>query len=322
MRCGPQWLMNSLPYPLEGKRVYVSGHLGMVGSAIVRRLESENCEVVVADRSVDLREQAQVRDFFYESRPEVVIVAAGKVGGILANSAYPAQFLYDNLMIAANTVQAAREAATEKLLYLGSSCIYPREAEQPISEESLLSGPLEPTNEWYALAKIAGVKLCQAYRREYGCDFISAMPTNLYGPGDNYDPQTSHVLPALIGKAHKAKISEADFLEVLGSGKPKREFLHVDDLADACVYLLKQYSGAEPVNIGSGHELSIAELANLVCTIVGYHGQLRYNPTMPDGTPRKRLDTSRLDELGWTASIPLNLGISRTYRDFLAEHSS
>ncbi|WP_315899603.1 GDP-L-fucose synthase [Qipengyuania gaetbuli] len=311
--------MNSLSYPLEGKRVYVSGHLGMVGSAIVRRLESENCEVVVADRSVDLREQAQVRDFFYESRPEVVIVAAGKVGGILANSAYPAQFLYDNLIIAANTVQSAREAATEKLLYLGSSCIYPREAKLPISEESLLSGPLEPTNQWYALAKIAGVKLCQAYRREYGCDFISAMPTNLYGPGDNYDPQTSHVLPALIGKAHKAKTSEADFLEVLGSGKPKREFLHVYDLADACVYLLRHYSGEQPVNIGSGHELSVAELANLVCTIVGFRGQLRFNPTMPDGTPRKRLDTSRLDELGWTASIPLDRGIADTYAGVKSE---
>ena len=322
MRCGPHWLMNSLSYSLEGKRVYVSGHLGMVGSAIVRRLQREDCEVVVAERSVDLREQAQVREFFRVTRPQVVMVAAGKVGGILANSAYPGQFLYDNLMIAANTIQAAYENRAEKLLYLGSSCIYPIEAEQPISEGSLLTGPLEPTNEWYALAKIAGVKLCQGYRREYGCDFISAMPTNLYGPGDNYDPQTSHVLPALILKAHKAKTSEADFLEVLGSGKPKREFLHVDDLADACVYLLRHYSGMEPINIGSGHELSIAELTNLVCNIIGFRGQLRFDPTMPDGTPRKRLDTSRLDELGWTASIPLDRGISRTYRDFLAEHSS
>ena len=311
--------MNSLPYSLQGKRVYVSGHLGMVGSAIVRRLESEDCIVLIADRSIDLREQAQVRNFFFDTRPEVVIVAAGKVGGILANSAYPAQFLYDNLMIAANTIHAAREAAAEKLLYLGSSCIYPREAEQPISEESLLSGPLEPTNEWYALAKIAGVKLCQSYRREYGCDFISAMPTNLYGPGDNYDPQTSHVLPALIKKAHKAKASESDFMEVLGSGKPKREFLHVDDLADACIYLLSHYSGAEPINVGSGHELSIAELANLVCSIVGFHGQLRFDPTMPDGTPRKRLDTSRLDELGWMPSIPLGRGIADTYASVKSE---
>ncbi|WP_100258946.1 GDP-L-fucose synthase family protein [Qipengyuania seohaensis] len=311
--------MNSLPYSLDRKRVYISGHLGMVGSAIVRRLESEDCIVLFADRSIDLREQAQVRNFFRDTRPEVVIVAAGKVGGILANSAYPAQFLYDNLMIAANTIHAAREVAAEKLLYLGSSCIYPREAEQPISEESLLSGPLEPTNEWYALAKIAGVKLCQSYRREYDCDFISAMPTNLYGPGDNYDPQTSHVLPALIKKAHEAKASESHFLEVLGSGKPKREFLHVDDLADACIYLLSHYSGAEPINVGSGHELSIAELANLVCSIVGFYGQLRFDPTMPDGTPRKRLDTSRLDELGWMPSIPLGRGIADTYASVKSE---
>ena len=313
MLCGPQWLMNSLPYPLEGKRVYVSGHLGMVGSAIVRRLEREDCEVVIADRSVDLREQAQVRDFFRDTRPQVVIVAAGKVGGILANSTYPGQFLYDNLMIAANTIQAAYEEGAEKLLYLGSSCIYPKGAEQPISEGSLLTGPLEPTNEWYALAKIAGGKLCQAYRSQYGCDFISAMPTNLYGPGDNYDPDTSHVLPALIAKAEQARRSGADTIPVWGSGRALREFLHVDDLADACVFLIRNYSAPEPINIGSGEELSIAELARLIIEIAGLQANPVFDPSIPDGTPRKLLDSSRLGALGWRPTIGLSEGIRQTY---------
>ena len=229
-------------FSLAGKRVYVAGHKGMVGSAVVRRLTSEDCTILTADRSTDLREQTKVRSWFAENRPQVVIIAAAKVGGILANDTFPAEFLYDNLMIEANLVEAARQAGVEKLLFLGSSCIYPKMAPQPIREDALLTGPLEPTNEWYAVAKIAGIKLCQAYRRQYGSDFISAMPTNLYGPGDNYDPKNSHVLPALIRKAHEAKESGAANIEIWGSGTPRREFLHVDDLADACVFLLKNYS--------------------------------------------------------------------------------
>ena len=306
-------------YDLSGKRIYVAGHRGMVGSALLRRLESEDCEVLTTPRSLDLRAQDAVFRWFEENRPDAAIIAAAKVGGILANSTYPAQFLYDNLTIAANTVEAAYRARTGKLLFLGSSCIYPREAPQPMSEKVLLTGPLEPTNEPYAIAKIAGVKLCEAYRREYGSDFISAMPTNLYGPGDNYDLQNSHVLPALIRKAHEAKRDEAEQLVVWGSGTPLREFLHVDDLADACVFLLRHYSGERHVNVGSGQEIAIVELARLVAEVVGFGGAIVCDKSKPDGTPRKLLDTSMINGLGWSATISLREGIASAYSDFLAK---
>ena len=305
-------------FSLAGKRVYVAGHKGMVGSAVVRRLTSEDCTILTADRSTDLREQTKVRSWFAENRPQVVIIAAAKVGGILANDTFPAEFLYDNLMIEANLVEAARQDGVEKLLFLGSSCIYPKMAPQPIREDALLTGPLEPTNEWYAVAKIAGIKLCQAYRRQYGSDFISAMPTNLYGPGDNYDPKNSHVLPALIRKAHEAKESGAANIEIWGSGTPRREFLHVDDLADACVFLLKNYSNEEHVNIGSGTDLTIFELAKLVCDVVGFAGQIVTDPSKPDGTPRKLMSGDKIAAMGWRLRISLVDGIRHAYREFLA----
>ena len=305
-------------FSLAGKRVYVAGHKGMVGSAVVRRLTSEDCTILTADRSTDLREQTKVRSWFAENRPQVVIIAAAKVGGILANDTFPAEFLYDNLMIEANLVEAARQAGVEKLLFLGSSCIYPKMAPQPIREDALLTGPLEPTNEWYAVAKIAGIKLCQAYRRQYGSDFISAMPTNLYGPGDNYDPKNSHVLPALIRKAHEAKESGAANIEIWGSGTPRREFLHVDDLADACDFLLKNYSNEEHVNIGSGTDLTIFELAKLVCDVVGFAGQIVTDPSKPDGTPRKLMSGDKIAAMGWRLRISLVDGIRHAYREFLA----
>ena len=308
-----------MSFDLSGKRVYVAGHRGMVGSAIVRRLASEGCEVLTADRSLDLRDQRAVNDWFAQERPDAVFMAAARVGGIAANDAYPAQFLYDNLMIEANVVEAARRAATAKLLMLGSSCIYPREADQPIAEDALLTGPLEATNQWYAIAKIAGIRLCQAYRIEHGCDFISAMPTNLYGPGDNFDLDTSHVLPALLRKAHEAREADEAEMTVWGSGKPRRELLHVDDLADACVFLMREYSGAEHVNVGSGEELTITELAQLVARTVGFEGRLAFDSSRPDGTPRKLLDSSRLKAMGWQPSIPLAEGIAATYRHFLSE---
>jgi len=305
-------------YSLAGKRVYVAGHKGMVGAAIVRRLAPEDCEVLTPDRSVDLREQAAVREWFAVNRPNAVVIAAAKVGGILANDTFPAEFLYDNLMIEANLIEAARQAAAEKLLFLGSSCIYPKMAPQPIREDSLLTGPLEPTNEWYAIAKIAGIKLCQAYRRQYGCDFISAMPTNLYGPGDSYDLKGSHVLPALIRKAHEAKEVGAATMEIWGSGTPRREFLHVDDLADGCVFLLKHYSDEEHVNLGSGEDIAIADLAELVCDVVGFRGRITKDLTKPDGTPRKLMSGDKVAAMGWAPTIGLRNGISRAYADFLA----
>ena len=308
-------------YDLAGKRVYVAGHRGMVGAALVRRLGAEPCSVLTAPRAVDLREQAAVREWFAANRPDAVVIAAAKVGGILANDTYPADFLYDNLMIEANLIEAARRAGAEKLLFLGSSCIYPKLGGQPLSEDALLTGPLEPTNEWYAVAKIAGIKLCQAYRRQHGCDFISAMPTNLYGPGDKYDLKGSHVLPALIRKAHEAKAAGAESLEVWGTGTPRREFLHVDDLADACVFLLRNYSGAEHVNVGCGSDLTIGELARLICGVVGFEGRLEFLTDKPDGTPRKLLDTSRLSALGWQPRIGLAEGLAATYREFLDEHA-
>jgi GDP-L-fucose synthase len=308
-------------YPLEGKRIYVAGHGGMVGSAIVRRLQREQCEILTAPRRVDLREQAAVRDWFAANRPDAVIVAAAKVGGILANESYPAQFLYDNLMIEANVIEAARRAEAEKLLFLGSSCIYPKLAPQPIQEDALLTGPLEPTNQWYAVAKIAGIKLCQAYRREYGCDFISAMPTNLYGPGDNFDLASSHVLPALIRKAHEARLAGAPAIEIWGTGLPRREFLHVDDLADGCVFLLRNYSGDDHINIGSGSDVTILELARLVCDAVGFEGEIERDTAKPDGTPRKLMSSARLEAMGWRPRISLREGIADAYRHFLASEA-
>ncbi len=304
-------------FQLAGKRVYVAGHKGMVGSAIVRRLEKEDCTILLADRSVDLREQNAVRSWLETHRPDVLVVAAAKVGGILANDTYPADFLYDNLMIEANLIEAAYRNDTQKLLFLGSSCIYPRLAPQPIPEDALLTGPLEPTNEWYAIAKIAGIKLCQAYRRQHGCDFISAMPTNLYGPGDNFDLQNSHVLPALIRKAHEAKIAGADAIEIWGTGSPRREFLHVDDLADGCIFLLEAYSGEKHVNIGAGKDIAIAELANIVCEVVGFGGSIRKDTSKPDGTPRKLMSSETINTLGWKPTIGLREGVADAYRAFL-----
>jgi len=309
-----------MTYSLADKRIYVAGHKGMVGSAIVRRLQDEGCEILTADRSVDLREQVAVRDWFAANRPDAVIVAAAKVGGILANDTYPAEFLYDNLMIEANLIEASRQADVEKLLFLGSSCIYPKMAPQPITEDALLTGPLEPTNEWYAIAKIAGIKLCQAYRRQYGCDYISAMPTNLYGPGDNYDLKGSHVLPALIRKAHEAKEAGAESIEIWGTGTPRREFLHVDDLADGCIFLLKTYSGDEHVNLGSGEDLPIIELAELVCDVVGFRGGITKDTTKPDGTPRKLMSGAKLAAMGWSPKIGLREGVEHAYAEFLAGH--
>lgn len=308
-----------MAYDLAGKRIYVAGHKGMVGSAIVRRLVCEQCEVLISDRATDLREQAAVREWFAAHTPDAVIVAAAKVGGILANDSYPAEFLYDNLMIEANLIEAAYRNGAEKLLFLGSSCIYPKLAPQPIPEDALLTGPLEPTNEWYAIAKIAGIKLCQAYRRQYGADFISAMPTNLYGPGDNFDLKNSHVLPALIRKAHEAKEAGAEAIEIWGTGSPRREFLHVDDLADGCVFLLKTYSGEEHVNLGSGTDLPIIELAQMVCDVVGFTGTITKDTSKPDGTPRKLMSGDKIAAMGWKPQIALRDGIADAYRAFLAD---
>ncbi len=302
-------------YPIAGKRVWVAGHRGMVGSALMRRLERADCELLTATRQAcDLARQDQVERWMGRARPQVVIVAAAKVGGILANDSYPAEFLYDNLMIEANVIHTARRIPVEKLLFLGSSCIYPKLAPQPMPEDCLLDGPLEPTNQWYAIAKIAGIKLCQAYRRQWGCDFISAMPTNLYGPGDNFDLMSSHVVPALIAKMHAAKAAGADEVEIWGTGQPRREFLHVDDLADACVHLLQVYSDELHINVGCGTDLTIAELAETVRAVVGFQGRLRFNSERPDGTPRKLLDTRRLNALGWRPRIALEDGLADAYR--------
>jgi len=305
-------------FELAGRRVFVAGHRGMVGSAIVRRLAGENCEVLTAPHSeLDLIDQRAVREWMGRMRPDVVVVAAAKVGGILANDSLPADFLYDNLMIEANLIEAAFRTGVDKLLFLGSSCIYPRLAAQPIREDALLTGPLEPTNEWYAVAKIAGIKLCQAYRRQHGADFISAMPTNLYGPGDNYDAQSSHVLPALIRKAHEARQSGTGQIEIWGTGMPRREFMHVDDLADACVFLLRHWSGDSHVNVGTGSDVTILEAAQLVMAAVGFAGKIVTDPTKPDGTPRKLMDSSLLASLGWTPRISLEDGIADAYRHYL-----
>jgi GDP-L-fucose synthase len=307
-------------YSLVGKRVWVAGHRGLVGSALLQRLRSEECELLAVQRAeLDLRNQAAVESWMEKHRPQVIVVAAAKVGGILANMSYPVDFLYDNLMIEQNIIHAAHRLDCEKLLLLGSSCIYPKHAPQPINEDSLLTGPLEPTNEWYALAKIAGVKLCAAYRQQYGRDFISAMPTNLYGFNDNFDLLSSHVLPALLHKMHVAKMEGKDEVEIWGTGEPLREFLHVTDLVDALVFLLKAYSAPEPINVGSGRELSISELASLIAKVVGYEGRFVFDPSKPDGTPRKLLDSRRLAALGWVAKIELEDGIAEVY-DWFRNH--
>ncbi|TYC53537.1 GDP-L-fucose synthase [Rhodobacterales bacterium] len=306
-------------YDLKGKRVWVAGHRGMVGSAIVRRLEQEDCEILTVGRDrVDLRDQAATASWIAREKPQAVFLAAAKVGGILANDSRPAEFLYDNLMMEANVIDAAYRANVEKLLFLGSSCIYPKHAEQPMSEEALLTGPLEPTNQWYAIAKIAGIKMCQAYRKQYGCNFISAMPTNLYGPGDNFDLDTSHVLPALMRKAHEAKMRGDKEMVIWGTGSPLREFLHADDCADALVFLMKTYSNAEHVNVGSGTDISILELAKLVCRVVGFEGDIKHDLSKPDGTPRKLMSGAKLKSLAWEPRSGLEEGVTETYKWFIS----
>jgi GDP-L-fucose synthase len=310
--------MSNVIFRLENKRVWVAGHRGMVGSALVRRLEHENCEIITSDRSrVDLRDQSQVKAWITETKPQVVFLAAAKVGGILANDTYPADFLYDNLMIQANVITAAFRASVEKLIFLGSSCVYPKFAPQPIPEDALLSGQLEATNQWYAVAKIAGIKLCQAYRRQYRVDFISAMPTNLYGPGDNFNLYSSHVLPALICKAHEAKVTGAGSFNIWGTGSPRREFLHVDDCADAIVFLTKMYSAESQVNVGCGQDISVSDLARFVADIVGFNGKIVCDVTMPDGTPNKLMNSDMIFKMGWQPKITLPNGIRSTYRWFL-----
>jgi GDP-L-fucose synthase len=301
-------------FDLIGKRIYVAGHRGMVGSAIVRLLSTLECEVLTADRAtLDLMDQTATRQWIAEQRPDAVIVAAAKVGGILANDSFPADFLYDNLVIATNIIEAAHRADVNRLLFLGSSCIYPKLADQPIVEEALLTGPLEPTNEWYAVAKIAGIKLCQAFRLQHGRDYISAMPTNLYGPGDNFDLNSSHVLPALIRKAHEAKLAGAAHISVWGTGNPRREFLYADDCASACIYLLQNYSDALHVNVGSGEDISIYNLARLVSDTVGFTGEIILDTSKPDGAPRKLMSADKLRNMGWAPQIGLEVGISSTY---------
>jgi GDP-L-fucose synthase len=307
------------PFDLAGRRIFVAGHRGMVGSALVRRLASEGCTTLTAGRAdVDLRRQQQVDDWMKAERPDVVIIAAATVGGILANASRPAEFLYDNLAIASNLIEASYRNKAAKVLFLGSSCIYPKFAPQPMTEDALLTGPLEPTNEWYAVAKIAGIKLCQAYRKQYGCDYISAMPTNLYGPGDNFDLTSSHVVPALMRKIDAAKQAGSPNVEIWGSGTPKREFLYVDDLADACIFLLKHYSGYDHINVGTGEDLTISELAETIARVVGYGGGFAYDRSKPDGTPRKLMDVSRLTALGWRASTSLMDGLKLSYDWYLA----
>lgn len=305
-------------FELRGKRVFVAGHRGMVGSAVVRRLAGEDCEVLTAGRDeLDLLDQQGVRRWMADRRPDAVVMAAAKVGGILANDTYPVDFLQDNLVMQTNVVDSAFRNDVGKLLFLGSSCIYPKLAPQPIPEDALLTGPLEPTNEWYAIAKIAGLKLCQAYRRQHGVDYISAMPTNLYGPGDNFDLTSSHVVPALMRKAHQLKLTGGKALSVWGSGKPMREFLHVDDAADAMVWLLKNYSGDSHVNVGSGEDITIADLARTVVSVVGAEAAITFDATKPDGTPRKLMDVSRLFATGWRPRYGLSDGLEQTYRWFL-----
>jgi GDP-L-fucose synthase len=311
------------PYSLSGKRVWVAGHRGMVGSAIARRLAREDCELLAVGREqVDLTRQAETEEWMAAARPQAIFLAAGRVGGIHANNAYPADFIYDNLAIEANVIHAAHKVGVEKLLFLGSSCIYPREAAQPMTESALLTGPLEPTNEWYAIAKIAGIKLCQAYRRQHGCDFISAMPTNLYGPGDNFHPENGHVPAALLRRFHEAKLAGAAEVAVWGTGRPRREFMFVEDAADACVHLMRHYSGDAHVNVGTGSDVSIAEFAQLVRTTIGFEGRIAFDTSRPDGTPRKVMDVSALKALAWTAPTSLEAGLKAYYQWFLANKAA
>ncbi|WP_083793403.1 GDP-L-fucose synthase [Brevundimonas sp. BAL3] len=311
-------MASEIIFPLADRRVWVAGHRGMVGSAIVRRLAGENCEIIMATRDeVDLKNASEVKAFVADKKPDAIFMAAAKVGGILANDTHPADFLYDNLLIAANVTEAAYRNHVGKMLFLGSSCIYPKLAPQPIPEDALLTGPLEPTNEWYAIAKIAGIKLAQAYRKQHGCDFISAMPTNLYGPGDNFDLNTSHVLPALIRKAHEAKVSGADHMTIWGTGTPRREFLNADDCADACVFLMQRYSDFEHVNVGSGEDIAIIDLARLVCEVVDFTGDIRTDLSKPDGTLRKLMSGGKLQAFGWCPRIALRAGVEDAYAAFL-----
>lgn len=305
-------------FPLDGKRVFVAGHRGMVGSAIVRALRHRDCRILVAPRAeVDLRRQHEVERWMQEARPDAVFLAAARVGGIQANDSRPADFIYDNLAIELAVIESARLAGVRKLLFLGSSCIYPRMAPQPITEDALMTGPLEPTNQWYAIAKIAGIRMCQAYRRQYGCNYISAMPANLYGPGDNFDLQDAHVIPALMRKMHEGKRSGSEEVAIWGSGRPRREFLHVDDLASAVVHLMENYAGEQHVNVGTGHDLTIADLAEMLKDVTDFRGRLVYDRSKLDGTPRKLLDVTRLAELGWRSTIGLHAGLSATYGWFV-----
>ena len=307
-------MSSSEKYSLQGKRVWVAGHKGMAGSGLVRRLARENCDLLTVDRAqVDLRRQREVEDWIAATRPQAVFVTAATVGGIVANDTRPAEFIYDNLIIETNVIHAAWKVGVEKLLFLGSSCVYPKLAPQPLVEDALLTGPLEPTNQWYAIAKIAGIKLCQAYRRQYGCDFISAMPTNLYGPGDNYDLRQGHVIAALQMKVHQAKQAGAPSIEIWGSGTPRREFLFVDDLADALVFMMKHYSDESHLNVGTGEDITIRELAELIARVADYKGAFVYDRSKPDGTPRKVMDVSRLKALGWQAKTSLQEGIKIAY---------
>lgn len=310
-------------FSLRGKRVWVAGHNGMVGSAVLERLRAEDCEILTVPRAeLDLRDQATVKRWMLKHQPNVIILAAAKVGGIMANNAYPVDFLYDNLMIETNVIHAACEQGVDKLLFLGSSCIYPKFASQPIREDALLTGQLEPTNQWYAIAKITGIMLCQAYRRQYGCDFISAMPTNLYGPNDNFDLMSGHVLPALLVKAHNAKKKKLRAFEIWGTGSPRREFLHVSDLAHALVHLLKSYSGEQHVNIGYGSDLTIFELAHKIKETVGFKGEIVFDRTKPDGAPRKLMDSSFITSMGWVPRIDLDEGLRSTYEWYLESAGS
>jgi GDP-L-fucose synthase len=307
-----------MAYDLKGKRVWVAGHRGMAGSAILRRLQSENCTCLTAgSNELDLRRQADVEAWVAANKPDAAFVAAGRVGGIIANDTQPVDFLYDNLLIEANVIATAHRAGVGKLLFLSSSCTYPRLAPQPMTEDALLTSPLEPTNQWYAIAKIAGMKLTEAYRRQHGADFISVMPTNLYGPGDNYHPEHSHVPAALIRRFHEAKLAGRPEVVVWGTGKPRREFLAVDDLADACVFLMKTYSGDQALNIGTGSDVSIGEFARVIADIVGYRGNIVFDTSRPDGAPQKLLDVTRLTKLGWQARTPLRQGLEQAYADFL-----
>ncbi|MBX3596106.1 MAG: GDP-L-fucose synthase [Rhizobiaceae bacterium] len=307
-------------FSLAGKRIFVAGHRGMVGSACVRRLEQENCEIITATRdAVDLVNQEAVNRYVQEARPDIVLIAAAKVGGIVANDTYPAEFLYENLMIEANLINASYHAGVGRLLFLGSSCIYPKEAPQPIREDALLTGKLEASNEWYAIAKIAGIKLCQAYRKQYGAEYISAMPSNLYGPNDYFHPKNSHVIPGMLRRFHEAKLAGDKEVTCWGSGRPRREFLHVDDLADACVFLLKHYSGDEHVNVGTGSDISIKDLAETIARVVGFNGSILWDSTKPDGTMLKRMDISKIEQMGWQPHIAFDDGLAQTYQWFVQQ---